>query len=140
MPLVETIETPGSDAVTASIRVTVWPRFEPDQSDPHQRQFIFSYRIRITNESGQPVQLVARRWIIIDAHGSTDVVEGPGVLGRQPHIGPGEHHEYASFCPLRTSWGTMEGSYTMRCADGCEVQARVARFYLVTPAGVLLPT
>ena len=129
----------GSDTTTAGVRVTVRPSFEPEQSDRHQRQFIFSYRIRITNEGDQPVQLLARRWTIIDAHGGSEVVEGPGVLGRQPRIGPGESHEYTSVCPLRTSWGTMEGVYFMKREDGTAFEASIARFYLVPPADALVP-
>ena len=124
----------GSEAVTRSVRVTVSPWYIPDRSDPASGRYIFGYRVRIANEGEAPVQLVARKWIIVDADGDRHDVEGEGVVGLQPVLGPGEAHEYESFCPLETPWGTMEGSYTMRNADGEEFRAEVARFFLAGPS------
>ena len=70
---------------------------------------------------------------ITDARGRMIEVKGEGVVGEQPRLAPGDTYEYSSFCPLRTPWGTMEGSYTMRRDDGQEFQADIARFYLVGP-------
>lgn len=120
----------GSDSTTAGVRVTVAPTFEPDHSDADSPQYVFSYRIRITNTSDQPARLVARRWLIIDAHGAREEVSGEGVIGQQPRLMPGESFEYASFCRLRTRWGTMEGAYTMQRDDGETFDVNVARFYL----------
>ncbi len=125
-----------SDAVTHGVRVHVVPAFVPEESDPHQRRFIFSYRIRITNEGSAPVKLLSRRWLIIDAHGRQDAVEGGGVVGKQPRLMPGETFEYASFCPLTTPWGTMEGSYQMTREDGEKLDVKIARFFLAMPAKV----
>ncbi len=123
----------ASEAVTHAVGVTVTPRYAPEQSDPAQPNHVFSYTIRITNNGRQPVQLLSRRWLIVDALGRRSEVEGEGVIGKQPRLEPGESFEYSSWCPLRTTWGTMEGSYTMlRGTDRIEVP--VPRFYLTPDA------
>lgn len=126
-------KTYGSVALTRGIRVAASPMFLPDQSDPTARRFLFAYRIRITNEGQQDVRLMSRRWIIVNAHGQRDEVEGEGVIGQQPHLAPGESFEYSSYCPLNTSWGTMEGAYSFEAGDAEPFEAQIARFYLVTP-------
>ncbi|MBA4028511.1 MAG: Co2+/Mg2+ efflux protein ApaG [Planctomyces sp.] len=124
----------GSSACTRGIDVHVEPAFIPDKSDPTARRYIFGYRIRVSNGTRSGVQLLSRRWLIVDAHGRTDVVEGAGVIGQQPVIGPGERFEYESFCPLSTPWGTMEGHYRLsRLGSDEHFEARIERFYLVAP-------
>ncbi|MEL7473131.1 MAG: Co2+/Mg2+ efflux protein ApaG [Planctomycetota bacterium] len=141
------IETPcrGSEAVSQGVRVRVTPIFEPDHSDPYERRYIFSYSIRITNERDDAVQLLSRRWTIINAHGDCHDVQGDGVVGRQPILQPGAAFEYQSYCPLTTPWGTMEGAYgfvlnpspTQGDALGQsgphDFEATIDRFYLVAP-------
>ena len=126
-------ESRGSEAVSGGIRIQVRPRYVDEQSDPAARQWLFSYRIRITNESDQPARLMTRRWEIVDASGRREEVRGPGVVGQQPRLEPGQTFEYSSFCQLRTTWGTMEGSYRFRTDDERDFEAAVARFYLVAP-------
>lgn len=124
----------GSESVSAGVRVRVMPTFEPDHSDPFERRYIFSYSIRVTNESETTIRLLSRVWVIINAHGDRHDVEGEGVVGRQPTLRPGESFEYQSYCPLTTAWGTMEGRYQFeRPGTGERFEAEVARFYLVTP-------
>ncbi|TVQ59997.1 MAG: Co2+/Mg2+ efflux protein ApaG [Phycisphaerales bacterium] len=130
---VEADRSRGSEAITRGVRVSVTPSYRQDRSDPGAGRFIFSYRVRIANEGEAPVSLLARRWVIVDADGERHEVEGEGVVGLQPQIQPGAAHEYESFCPLQTAWGTMEGSYLMRTADGEEFHAEIARFYLAAP-------
>jgi len=122
----------GSQAETHGIRVTTRPRYLADHSNPDDHQWVFAYRIRITNTGDAPAQLISRRWEIRDADGEEQVVEGPGVIGVQPRIEPGKSHEYESFCPLATPWGTMQGYYVMRRDDGTEFHATIARFYLAS--------
>lgn len=121
----------GSDAVTNGVRIHVEPSYVPEHSDPFDRRFVFAYRIRITNEGDGWVKLLRRRWVIVDAHGERQEVEGEGVIGAQPELEPGQSFEYSSHCPLTTAWGTMEGAYTMLARTGEEFLAEVARFYLV---------
>lgn len=128
----------GSEAVTpvdggGAFRVTVTPSYEPAHSDPAEKRYVFTYRIRIANESGEAAVLLSRKWVIVDADGERHEVKGDGVVGRQPRIEPGGRHEYESFCPLQTPWGTMEGAYEMGRDDGRRLTIEVARFYLAAP-------
>jgi ApaG protein len=123
----------GSDLTTRDIRVQVVPSFVSEQSDPAQNRYVFAYRVRVTNGSNDQVQLLAREWRIVDADGELNVVRGEGVVGQQPLIGPGQTFEYSSFCPLVTSWGTMEGTYNLETTSGQEFQVPIARFFLVAP-------
>jgi ApaG protein len=120
----------GSSCVTRGIRVDVAPQYLREQSDPDAGKFVFSYRIRVTNEGAVAAQLVSRHWIIVDADGERHDVRGEGVVGQQPLLGPGQSFEYSSYCPLETPWGTMEGTYAFRTDDGATFDAVVARFYL----------
>lgn len=111
----------------------MYPRYSPEESDPDAKRFIFAYRVRITHESGPAATLLSRHWIIVDADGERHEVRGEGVVGRNPTLDAGHSFEYASFCPLHTPWGTMEGSYTFTTDDGERFEVAVARFYLVRP-------
>ena len=122
-----------SDTTTNGIRVQVSSQFLPDRSSPKEEQYVFAYHITITNVGSDIAQLISRHWIITNADGETEEVQGPGVVGEQPLLKPGEHFEYTSFCPLKTNVGTMHGSYTMVTPDGEAFQARVAPFTLAVP-------
>jgi len=122
-----------SEALTHQIRVQVKSSFVPDRSDPGRRQFIYQYRIRITNEGGRPAQLISRHWIITDGFGKVEEVKGPGVVGEQPLIAPGETFEYTSFCPLPTQYGVMQGTYQMVDENGGTFEVEIAPFRLFIP-------
>lgn len=122
-----------SDTTTNGIRVQVSSQFLPDRSSPKEEQYVFAYHITITNVGTDVAQLISRHWIITNADGETEEVQGPGVVGEQPLLKPGEHFEYTSFCPLKTNVGTMHGSYTMVTPDGEAFQVRVAPFTLAVP-------
>ena len=122
-----------SDTTTRGVRVGAHAFFLPDQSDPDERKFLFGYNIVIGNYGDVPVQLLRRHWVIIDALGRREDVEGDGVVGQTPRLEPGEAFKYQSFCPLKTQWGTMEGSYTLRTDEGDEFEANIGRFFLTQP-------
>jgi ApaG protein len=128
------MQTPGSsEAVTEGIRITATAFYLPDDSDPDARQYRFGYRISMQNEGIAPATLVSRRWLIIDANGNAEEVEGLGVVGQSPRLEPEQAFKYTSYCPLRTAWGTMEGHYVFERDDGTEFKAKIGRFYLVMP-------
>jgi ApaG protein len=122
-----------SEVVTHGIRVEVQSVFVPERSDPDDGQWFFAYRVRITNEGEETAQLVSRHWVIIDGRGHVEEVRGPGVVGEQPVLRPGETFEYTSACPLRTAQGTMHGSYQMVTHDGARFDAEIAPFTLGEP-------
>ena len=121
----------GSDTTTSGIRIQVRPKYLEEHSDPDNGRWVFAYRVNIHNDTPAPKTLRSRHWIIIDGDGQRHEVDGPGVVGLQPLIQPGESFEYGSFCPLPTSWGTMEGSYVLDDEDGVEIRALIGRFFLV---------
>lgn len=125
-----------SEASTRGVRVAVEARYSPEHSEPGRNQWFFLYTIRISNEGEETCQLVSRHWIIRDATGHTDEVQGPGVVGEQPVLGPGEEFEYTSGCPLGTPFGSMEGTYQMVTEDGERFDARIARFDLREPRAI----
>lgn len=106
-----------SDTTTQDIRVQVRSVYVKDRSQPFKGQYFFAYRIRISNESSRPVQLLRRHWIITDANDRTEHVRGPGVVGKQPILPPGTTFEYTSACPLGTATGKMEGDFELRYMD-----------------------
>ena len=122
----------NSDTTTEGIRIEVFPEYIPEQSLPEQNQFSFSYKIKITNTGDLWAKLVARKWIIINAEGEQEVVDGPGVVGYYPELNSGESFEYRSYCPLNTNWGTMEGEFYLLREDGTKFTAKIARFYLAS--------
>jgi len=119
----------GSRETTREITVTVVPQWWPPDRAPDPQRYCFAYRVVVYNESAQPVTLMTRRWRIVDAEGQEMLVEGDGVIGEQPRIEPGHVFSYTSWCPLDTSWGTMEGSYGMRAEDGTMFDVAVGRLY-----------
>lgn len=122
-----------SEAVTEGIRVTVRTAYIAEQSAPRERRYVFAYAIRITNEGSSPAQLVNRHWIITHGTGQVEEVRGPGVVGAQPRLAPGESFEYTSGCVLSTPHGTMQGSYEMRRDDDQVFLADIAPFSLSMP-------
>lgn len=121
---------PSSEAVTNNVRVEVESHYSPEHSQPFQDQWMFQYSIRITNEGHETVQLLSRHWIITDSSAHIDEVKGPGVVGEQPVLAPGECFEYSSWCPLKTSTGVMRGTYQMVSEGGDRFDIEIAPFAL----------
>jgi len=119
-----------SEAVTRGVRVLVQSHFAPERSNRASQQWFFLYTVTITNEGTDTVQLVSRHWIITDGHGHVEEVRGPGVVGEQPVLRPGEAFTYTSGCPLTTPLGTMEGTYQMVTGSGERFDAAIAAFIL----------
>ena len=122
--------------VTEGIRVSVETFFLEDQSDPDGGRFVFAYVVTIANEGPTTVQLKRRYWVITDGNGKVQEVEGPGVVGEEPTLGPGDSHRYQSGSILETPVGTMEGTYEMHEAGGRVFRARIPRFALQQPGAL----
>ena len=93
---------PMSEAITENIRVEVLSRYSAENSRPLEDNWVFQYTVRITNQGPETVQLISRHWIITDGSQHTEEVKGPGVVGEQPVLAPGESFQYSSWCPLKT--------------------------------------
>jgi ApaG protein len=126
-----------SDVTTEGIRIRVGAQYLPNQSNPDNKHYAFAYRVRIQNLGESSAKLLSRTWIILDADNDRRVVKGPGVVGEQPNLEPGEGFEYTSGSSMPTEWGTMEGSFHFQREGGEEFDAPIGRFFL-TPAGVPL--
>ncbi|HET7797914.1 Co2+/Mg2+ efflux protein ApaG [Nevskia sp.] len=122
-----------SNTLTRGVRVQVQPRYVAEQSEPTRSHFLFAYQVTIRNEGDETVQLLSRHWIITDGEGKAEEVRGPGVIGQQPTLAPGESFQYTSGCPLPTPVGTMHGSYQMVTADGENFDAVIEPFRLAVP-------
>ena len=121
------------EAETRGVRVRVAASYLPQQSDPEEGRWVWAYMVEIDNESDETVQLVDRHWIITDAHGRVEEVQGPGVVGEQPVLEPGDSYQYTSGCPLGTNSGVMVGSYGMSTAAGERFEAAIPAFSLHLP-------
>ena len=125
-----------SDATTRGVRVQVQSAYVADRSSPRESHYFFAYRVRISNAGEETVQLVSRHWVITDGDGNVEQVQGPGVVGEQPVLEPGESFEYTSFCPLRTPIGSMHGTYQMVASGGSRFDAEIAPFSLAVPSAL----
>lgn len=119
---------------TDGIIVTVKPVFLDDQSAPDKGRYVWAYHVRIQNSSPRTVQLINRHWRITDANGTCQNVDGPGVVGEQPVLKPGEQYDYSSGCPLPTPSGFMVGTYDMVTTDdGQPLVVAIPAFSLDSP-------
>lgn len=120
-------------ATTRHITVTVQPFYLEDQSAPEESHYVWAYRVTIANEGSDTVTLQSRHWRITDGLGRRQEVNGPGVVGEQPVLGPGDSFEYTSGCPLSTPSGIMVGSYTMSTEAGEDFEVGIPAFSLDSP-------
>ena len=126
--------TEDYSAITRGIRITVRSFYLEDQSKPEEGRFVWAYRIRISNEGTETVQLLRRTWNVVDARGRTQRIGGDGVIGQQPTILPGQTFEYTSGTPLETPSGFMKGAYHMVVtSSGENFDVEIPAFSLDSP-------
>ena len=123
----------NTESPSRSIQVDVDTLYVESESDPEQNHFVFAYTITIRNVGETAARLLTRHWVIRDANGKVQEVQGEGVVGEQPHLKPGEGFQYTSGTMLETSMGTMGGSYCLVTDDGTEFKALIADFLLSAP-------
>src|ERR1700726_4543089 len=117
-------------ANTCGIAVSVEPTYIETRSSPDTAQYFWAYRVTIENQGRETVQLLSRHWMITNARGELNEVKGPGVVGEQPVLKPGESYEYTSGAPLNTRWGMMGGSYQMEGESGERFDIEIPTFSL----------
>jgi ApaG protein len=115
------------------IIVEAIPQFIPAQSSPEEDRFVFAYTITITNVGSVPAKLLTRHWLITDANGKIQEVNGEGVIGEHPYLKPGESFSYTSGAMLETPVGIMQGKYMMRSDEGDSFSAQIPKFTLSIP-------
>jgi ApaG protein len=126
------MSTPA-EATTREVLVRVESTYLPGQSDPGRGQYTWAYTVEVENHGSAQVQLISRHWIITDGQGRVEEVKGPGVVGEQPVLKPGEAFRYTSGCPLATPFGEMRGTYQMVTADGEAFDVEIPAFTLQGP-------
>ncbi|MEI7801497.1 MAG: Co2+/Mg2+ efflux protein ApaG [Bacteroidota bacterium] len=120
--------------ITEGVRISVEVFYQPDYSQPTSGDYMFAYRITITNESDYAVKLLSRKWTIVDANGISREVAGDGVVGQQPVIESGASHQYVSGSQIKTEIGKMYGTYLMqRTFDDSKFTVHIPEFQLVAP-------
>ena len=115
------------------IRIQVMTDYVDDQSEPDSDRYVFAYTITISNEGDVAAQLISRHWVITDANGKVQEVNGDGVVGEQPRLRPGEEFRYSSGAVLETPVGAMQGLYRMQADNGVDFDAPIAPFTLAVP-------
>ena len=115
------------------VSVYVRSSYVDEQSEPEQERYVFAYHVTIENQGKVNAQLLSRHWIITDATGHIEEVKGPGVIGEQPTLAPGESFKYTSAAMIATPVGTMHGSYQMLADDGTQFEAPIDAFRLSIP-------
>jgi len=115
------------------IRIQVSTSYVDDESEPDSDRYVFAYTITISNSGNIPAQLISRHWIITDANGKVQEVNGDGVVGEQPKLNPGEVFRYSSGAVLETPVGAMQGLYRMEADGGISFDALIAPFTLAVP-------
>ncbi|MGY8985146.1 MAG: Co2+/Mg2+ efflux protein ApaG [Sphingomonadales bacterium] len=126
-------KTYSYETTTKEIRVSVQSVYLEDQSEPQKDHYVWAYIVNVLNEGEKTVQLLNRHWKIIDARGHVQDIKGPGVVGEQPIIGPGDCFEYTSGTPLNTPSGFMRGGYEMESEDGEIFLVNIPPFSLDSP-------
>ena len=121
------------EKITREVSVSVRPFFLAEQSSPDRNHYVWAYRVNIHNRGNDTVQLLNRHWKITDKLGRLQEVKGPGVVGEQPVLRPGESFEYTSGCPLETPSGIMAGSYEMTTSGGEKFMVEIPAFSLDSP-------
>ena len=116
-----------------NIEITVTPEYEDEQSSPLDNFFIWEYNIHIKNKSPDIVQLLRRRWVLVDDKGQMQEIEGDGVIGLQPVLKQGEEFEYSSSVHLTEPSGVMMGTYDMVKMDGDIIKVEIPSFSLDCP-------
>src|ERR1700678_2370755 len=126
-------------AITRGIAVSVEPTYLEANSSPRSSQYFWAYRVTIENQGRETVQLKNRHWMITNARGELTEVKGPGVVGEQPVLKPGESYQYTSGAPLDTPSGMMGGAYQMESESGERFDIEIPTFSLDRPnQGVLI--
>lgn len=124
------------DAAHHQFQIRVKTAYDPVQSNPAEGRFVFSYTISIRNDGKIPARLMTRHWLITDGNGQVREVRGDGVVGEQPHLGPGQGFQYSSGAIIDTPVGSMQGSYQMLADNGDRFDAPIPPFTLAVPGKI----
>ena len=92
----------------------------------------FIYFLTISNLSDSTVTLNGRRWVIRDAEGQLNVIEGEGIVGKTPTLAPGESFSYNSHHALACN-AVAEGSFHGINSAGEPIHVRIPAIEMTIP-------
>ncbi|MDC9725898.1 MAG: Co2+/Mg2+ efflux protein ApaG [Gammaproteobacteria bacterium] len=118
---------------TKNIAVDVEATYLAHESDPEKGRYLFSYTITIKNIGTGSARLLSRYWKITRSDGHEQEVEGDGVIGLHPYLGPEQEFTYTSAAMLDTPVGMMEGHYMMVDDEGERFEVDIPAFSLAVP-------
>ena len=99
---------------------------------PEGTPHAFVYFITIKNDSDRTITLLGRKWMVVQADGSSVVIEGEKIVGETPRLAPGEHFSYNSYhvtgCDARA-----HGSFHGVDEFGAHVHVLLPAFDMVIP-------
>lgn len=123
----------STESTPALIEVQPEPAFLEQHSDPAKNRYAFAYTITLRNTGDVPARLLERHWLISHGDGRVEEVRGPGVVGDQPRLEPGESYTYSSGAVIESPVGTMQGDYLFVTDAGERFMVPIPRFTLSIP-------
>ncbi|MGB0408720.1 MAG: Co(2+)/Mg(2+) efflux protein ApaG [Opitutales bacterium] len=99
---------------------------------PSDAPHAFIYFITISNLSDHTVTLKGRRWVIREANGHHQVIEGDGIVGKEPTLEPGDVFSYNSYHMTHCDC-TAVGSFHGVDRDGKQIHVRIPGIEMKLP-------
>jgi ApaG protein len=120
--------------VTKGIEISVKVLFKGTYFKNYRLHYSFGYKVSITNQGKDTIQLKSRHWKIFDSLTVTSIIDGEGVVGKKPVIKPGQFYSYQSGCFVTSYFGAMQGHYNMiNLASAKKFRAYIPKFELSPP-------
>ncbi len=117
------------DGLTVEVDDVIYmPNLEAPKDRPHP----FVYFISIINRSNVEVRIVGRKWIIRQANGDCLVVEGDGVVNKEPVIKPGDDFTYNSYHVIGDH-SKASGAFFGETEEGALIRVAIPEFDLRIP-------
>jgi len=116
---------------TRDIKVTVFPEFADDRSNPARNLYAYSYTVELENIGSETVQLINRHWRVFSAGIQVADIKGEGVIGEQPVLEPNMKFQYTSWTMVSDPIGSMKGSYTFMSDQSEWFDVEIPEFSLV---------
>lgn len=120
----------ASPGCAREIPVKVRTVFADDLSAPVLGRHIWVYQVTIQNRLEIPVQILGRRWRVVNGLGEINEIRGEGLVGERPVIAPNGIHRYESWINLPTASGMMGGSFQGVSAAGTTLEIVIPPFEL----------
>ena len=105
--------------------------YMPSLHSPPDKPHPFIYSITVYNDSDVVIQVLGRKWIVLESDGECVVLEGKGVIGESPTLNPGESFSYNS-CHVVARSGEAAGAL-YGISAGKRFMVEIPEFILTCP-------